>query len=41
MKELLFEYLIETNQVEKFKTWLIDAGVETEGGTGAWVEREL
>ena len=41
MKELLFEYLIETDQLEKFKAYIIDAGIETEGGTDAWVESEL
>jgi len=29
MKDLLLECLINTNQLEKFKEWLIDTGIET------------
>jgi len=41
MKGLLFEYIIENNQVEQFKTWLIESGVEVDEGIDAWVEEEL
>ena len=41
MKELLLEYLSVTNQVEKFKAWLVDNEIETEGGMAAWVDSEV
>ncbi len=41
MKELLLEFLKGNNQVEQFKTWLIDHGIDTEGGVKAWVDYEL
>jgi hypothetical protein len=41
MKELLLEYLIGSNQVEQFKTWLIEQGIDTEGGAEAWVDSEI
>jgi len=41
MKELLLEYLVEKNQVEEFKTWLIGQGIDTLGGAEAWVDTEI
>jgi len=41
MKELLLEYIKRHNQVEQFKTWLIDQEIDTEGGVKAWVDSEL
>jgi hypothetical protein len=41
MKELLLEYLVEKNQVEQFKTWLIGQEIDTEGGVEAWVDSEI
>jgi hypothetical protein len=41
MKELLLQYIKVHNQVEQFKTWLINQGVETEEGIEAWVDSEL
>jgi hypothetical protein len=41
MKELLLEYLIGSNQVEQFKTWLIDQGIDPEEGAEAWVVSEI
>ena len=41
MKELLFEYIIEHNQLELFKIWLIESGVEVDEGIEAWVNTEL
>ncbi|WP_339918432.1 hypothetical protein [Yeosuana marina] len=41
MKELLLEFVKNNNQVGQFKTWLIDQGIETEGGVEAWVDYEL
>lgn len=40
MKDLLFEYLIKTDQLENFKKWLLDSGIETEGGITNWIEIE-
>ncbi len=41
MKQLLLEFLKGNNQVEQFKIWLIDHGIDTEGGVEAWVDYEL
>lgn len=41
MKELLLQYIKGHNQVEQFKTWLIDQGIDTKGGVEAWVDSEL
>lgn len=41
MKELLLEYLMGGNQVEQFKTWLIDQEIDIEGGAEAWVDSEI
>lgn len=41
MKELLLEFIKGNNQVEEFKTWLIDSGVEVDEGVEAWVDFEL
>ncbi len=41
MKALLFEYIIEYNQLELFKIWLVESGVEVDEGTDAWVDTEL
>ncbi len=41
MKALLFEYIIEYDQLELFKIWLVESGVEVEGGIEAWVDTEL
>jgi hypothetical protein len=41
MKELLFEYIIEHKQLELFKIWLVESGVEVDEGIDAWVEEEL
>lgn len=40
MKELLLEYLIKTDQLVSFKKWLIDNGIETEGGLDNWMDIE-
>jgi len=41
MKELLLEYLIGSNQVEQFKTWLIVQGIDPVEGAEAWVDSEI
>ena len=41
MKELLIEYLIVHNQVQEFKTWIIDEGIYTEGDIEAMVDDEI
>ena len=41
MKQLLLEYIIVHNQVQQFKTWLIDEGIYIEEGVEAWVDDEL
>ncbi|MFH6770261.1 hypothetical protein V8G56_16040 [Gaetbulibacter aquiaggeris] len=41
MKALLLEFIKDHNQVEQFKTWLIEQGIDTEGGVEAWVDSEF
>jgi hypothetical protein len=41
MEALLYEYLIEYNQLELFKIWLVEQGVGTEKEVEGYVDDEL